>query len=190
MVLFALVLTECLLRPVTFGADQPKLRTYEHLYQNDTYRYSVALPRGIIARGAAPPNPNHGFTIALSVKNESSPVYGPTDSFIWVDGSYIPQDDVQTLADAVQFAIRMTQERRDTKVQVESETEISLGGLRAVRLTSRVDGRGLKVIYQRVIALGEFMYTVGIQTTQARKADDLKLLDEIISGFRLLPAGH
>jgi hypothetical protein len=46
------------------------------------------------------------------------------------------------------------------------------------------------VIYQRVIALGEFMYTVGIQTTQARKADDLKLLDEIISGFRLLPAGH
>ena len=188
-VIVVLALSICGVWSLTLGADQPKFRAYEGVYRNDTYRYSVTLPRGVVGRGSAPPNPNHGFSIELSVGNKAAGVYGGTDSLVWVDGSYVPEDGVETLTDAVHFASRIMERSLDAKLQTESQTETSLGGLKAIRVTWHYDLRKVQMIQQEIIALnGGYMYTLGLRTTPARGSGDTRLFDAIASGFSILPA--
>ena len=167
------------------------VRTYQGIYRNETYTYEVVLPPGVIARGSAAPKPNHGFAVDLYVADKSAAVYRSTDLYLWVDGSYVQEDDVQSLDDAVDFSIRMMERSTGTKAQVVSKKEASLGGVNAMRVSLAFTVRGVSIVEEEVIAVrGAFMYTVGLQTTPKRKARDVVLFEKILSGFKFLPSAR
>jgi len=190
----SLIFAHSLWLPVSVGADRAKVRTYEGLYTNQKYGYSVLLPKGVVALGTAPPNPDHGFTIGSAPAGDSITLYKAHDCYIWVDGNYDPFDEVQTLDDAVRYEIHITEKTVGARVRVESRLQTTLGGLMAVHVIYAFKAEGQPMVGEEVIALRNnernepvFLYTVGMQTTPQSRTANARIWTQIVSAFNTLP---
>lgn len=155
--------------------DSETLRTVR--YNNCDYGYDVALPAGVVAHDTLPPSPNHGFLIALPEVGTTNYVLDGKKRFIWADASYNTTD-----ADSASGLVA----KRDIRPANRSQRQAVLAGLPAIRVTST--HRASAVVELTTVALQEgIIYTFGLQTNGANRAEDEAEYNRIIHGFGLLP---
>lgn len=149
-------------------------------YRNHAgYQYRVVVPAGLTAYRAPSPAPAHGFAIDLSQGE---------DAHIWVDGYYNAAFYPSAL-DAVQRHLQWLKEKNE----VIGEPRLgrrTLAGLRAATLQVHYRDRksGKQRIREEVVAFNkqkEVIYSLSLDTTPARLANDEKTLTAILNSFQL-----
>ena len=108
----------------TPGFDAPDLPHFEKHYANAQYLFSVDLPPGLVAHGAA--GPDHGVGIVLSWEPRA---------YLNVDGTYDAIEWKTPRAAARQLLAWKREE--STAVLSQRQSPVRLGPLRAVRLVVR-----------------------------------------------------
>ena len=122
-------------------ADMPRV---DGFYGNGDYSYSVNVPSGLTAYGAAAPAPNHGVGIVLSWEQRA---------YVFVDATYDVLDWA-TPREAARWELASTRED-STRVLSVRRTSARLGTLRALRqvVRHRCAGRPEVYVDDAVIAL-------------------------------------
>lgn len=166
----------------------------ESRYENNTYGYSVELPRGMVGAGAPPPAPNHGFGIDLDSPHSTDWNTRPDfpKSYLTVDGSYNSLE-WKLLDDAVKSQLSFLREQ-GTNVRVQSRGWTNLGGLRAARIVSTFEKGGEEMVSEEVVAFrrepggaASVVYTIDLSTTLANYERDRPVLDELRRSWHLQP---
>lgn len=159
--------------PVINQADSSSTRI-EGQYRNPEYGYLVNLPPGTTAITAAPPNPQHGFRIDLTPDQAN---------FIWVDGSYNAAE-YESAQEALRVYLEDVAGKRPLKIK-----PVHLGQLTGATASIRYDDPHSKQprIEEEAVALrkNEVVYTIGLQTSEARYAQDQPLFEKIVKSFQL-----
>lgn len=165
----------------TPGFDAPDIPRVEKHYANAQYLYSVDLPAGLVAHGAA--GPDHGVGIVLSWEPRA---------YLNVDGTYDAIEWKTPRAAAKQMLAWKREE--STVVLSHSSRPGRLGPLRAVRLVVRHRCANLPDVYvdDDVVAIDAkqgIVYQVSLTTTEPRYARDKALMDAMLASWRLLKDG-
>lgn len=167
----------------------------ESRYENDTYGFSVELPRGVVGAGATPPAPNHGFGIDLDNPHTTEWNARPDfpKSYLSVDGSYNSLE-WKRLDEAVKSQLNFLREQ-GANVRVRSRELTWLGaGLRAARVVSTYEKDGEEMVSDHLVAFRGMggdapavVYTIDLSTTLVNYERDRPVLDEIRRGWHLQP---
>ncbi len=165
----------------TQGFDAPDMAHFEKHYANVQYLYSVDLPPGLVAYGAA--GPDHGVGIVLSWEPRA---------YLNVDGTYDAIEWRTPRAAAKQMLAWKREE--STVVLSHSSQPARLGPLRAVRLVVRHRCAKLPDVYvdDDVVAIDAkqgIVYQISLTTTEPRYAQDKALMDAMLASWRPLKAG-
>jgi len=148
------------------SSDQP-------LYENHAYGFKVKLPPDVTYTWTVPPNPDHGFGLALQGRGE-----------LWVDASYT--DSLSAAEEAKnQSSGCHVEERRSTK----------LGNRPAIALRfscpAGVDGDAYKELLVLTVSRqgdrSPAVYQVAMRATTSEVLSQNKgLFDKIVAGFRFV----
>lgn len=163
------------------GFDAPDMTRFEKHYANVQYLYSVDLPPGLVAHGAA--GPDHGAGIVLSWEPRA---------YLNVDGTYDAIEWKTPRAAAKQLLAWKREE--STAVLSHTQSPVRLGPLHAVRLVVRHRCAKLPDVYvdDDVVAIDAkqgIVYQVSLTTTEPRYARDKALMDAMLASWRLLKDG-
>ncbi len=165
------------------GFDAPDMARFEKHYANVQYLYSVDLPAGVLAHGAAPPAPDHGVGMVLSWEPRA---------YLNVDGTY---DAIEwKTARAAARQVLAWKREESTAVLSHTQSPARLGALRAVRLVVRHRCAKLPGVYvdDDVVAIDakqNIVYQVSLTTTEPRYARDKALMDAMLASWRQLEPG-
>ncbi len=153
---------------------------HEGRYTNVNFLYSVTIPLGLKCLSTPPPAPHHGCGIDLSKEPKA---------YLWVDGGYKALDRVSS-EDALREAVdSLLQE--GTEMLVLKRVSTQLGDLQAERLTVRYRKAGeveatVKdvVMSLRIVKnYGDIIYTLGLESPEARFAKDDEVFEAILSSW-------
>lgn len=167
-------------------------------YSNCDDGYYVELPNQIVAHGAKPPSPNHGFTIDLADPRSTTDVLGQKLSrYISVENNYNAAE-LPSLAAIVDDDLKsLEQDKSDFHVLERASTR--LDGLNATLLRLRY-AEGTETISEVDIVSyrprgpkgrGDIIYEFRLVTAEDTYSQDKNIFDEILVGFHLtrLPLG-
>lgn len=184
MVLIAAIAGFSVLAAAVDGDDVP---LYRGVYLNRAYGFSVAIPGGLVGKGVRPPNPNHGFIIRLGSAKTKDGVMQLNDRYIWVDGSYPPVDQVQSISDLKGYALSVIRETVGSTFEEKSMRDVELAGLSGTSVVSTFTTGGTHMIDEEIVALGaKAMYTIGLRTTPSDERMDREIFRRVVAGFRVL----
>lgn len=150
-------------------------------YTNPNFLFSIEAPSDLHCETALPPLPNHGCHIDLDTEVKSTlAAYGEYNVFDHAD----PESELISNAGwLLHTGVVLKVLRRETA---------SLGGLKAERLALRFEEPGGSVPRVRdwVVALrsvpqwGDIIYTIGLDTTEERYAQDVVHFDMMVKSWR------
>lgn len=147
------------------------------------YGFYVLLPDGMVAHSTLPPNPVHGFTVALPNVSSRSTVSTDDSRFIWVNAEYNASDAATAKQTIAFYKDLIGRDKPGRKVTLEPAT---LGSLRAMRLLAEYDGTAGKIIEEEVIAVRKnIVYEIGLRTTKAAYGQDRLQFERVLAGFRV-----
>lgn len=142
--------------------------SYSGQYVNRHYGFSVRIPNGFTAEGAAPGAPNHGFLIHFSDIH---------DDYLGVDASYVVAEE-------------STEPSEDRGVIRREHVQIAgLSGTRTLSKTTTEEGEELLldvVTFTRESSDPPIVYTISVRTTPALYEARSKILTEVLKSFQLL----
>jgi hypothetical protein len=147
------------------------------------YGFYVLLPRGVVAHANQPPNPMHGFTVALPDVGTRQEVSTERERFIWVNAEYDMSDSTSvehTIAYYARFAgldelARTVVENRAAKLRTRPGAHIRV----------EYDSPSGKAVEEQVIAVRRnIVYTIGMRTNRHHYEQDRQELERVIAGFR------
>lgn len=157
------VVQRCAAQVQVASSDKP-------LYQNGEYRFSVRVPPNLTYDRTAPPNPDHGFSIAL-----------PHEEKLWVDASLTEDASVAREVRRVQAGCRLEQKKPTV-----------IDGRKAIALQVSCPATAYDTAYEERVLLAEralphrspILYQVGLRTDKGRNsAAATKLFEQLIAGF-------
>jgi hypothetical protein len=151
-------------------------------YTNCDKGWAVDLPRGVLAHGSLPPNPEHGFLISAT-----NP--GTTDE---VTADALRVIDVYDEYDAMEFHTArayLDWELKNTESKVVLDVRGTvLQGLHGIQAKYRVKSSGSEQIVESLIFLRrDIVYHLLLRTTDQYYKADSALFSRIRAGFRMLP---
>lgn len=148
------------------------------LYRNEPYGYVVELPPGLTYALPAPPNPNHGISIAIKERGE-----------LWVDASYV---DSLSLVDEAKTLVG--------DCLVERKRATAMGGRRALQLEFSCPATFSSPAYSELLVFAVHQvgdrspagYQIVLRTERPRRSPEGKsvaltnreLFFNLIKGFR------
>jgi hypothetical protein len=145
----------------------------------------MLLPAGVVGHGTLPPAPNHGIAVRL-------PDIGSTDvvdvekanRFVWVNAEYNVSDD-SSQRGAIEHYLRLHTEGKHGSI---TRQVAKLGSVPATRLKIAYEATNGIVIEEVVFAQrADIVYEIGLKTNGSDYKQDVRLFEQLISGFRLSP---
>lgn len=158
------------------GSDGKSLR-----HTNSEYLFSVEPPAGLLCATDPAPSPNHGCGIELDEAGQA--VISVLGEYNTLDRAS-PRDELNAGAGAMlEPGVTLTVLRREAT---------ALGGLAAERLTLRVEDpktstpriRDQVVAFREAPRRGEIIYTVEMNTPEARYKRDLAVFERVLASWR------
>ncbi len=169
------VASAAVLFAVTGTAQVQVASSDKPLYVNGEYGFSVRIPPSLTYEKTVPPNPDHGFSIAL-----------PRQEKLWVDASATEDASVAHEAHRVEAGCRLR-----------AKKPMLLSGRKATVLQVSCPATAYDVAYEERVLLADvlmphrspILYQVGLRTDKGRNsAAATRLFEQLIAGFRFSPA--
>ena len=163
------------------GFDGPDMRSFQGSYTNPNYGFSVTIPPGLVGHDSPAPMPHHGFGIVLSWEPRA---------YAWTNGEY----NAQGWQSVHEATLQVLAWNRETVGKILSSEVIpmTIGGRVGERLILRYEcnenqtRRVLhEVVFMREHSIGT-LYQVGLDTTESREGDDLKVFDQLTSSWQFV----
>lgn len=150
-------------------------------YANCDYGFYVILPAGFVAHSSRPPNPNHGFLVALPDVGRTQYASSADERFVWTNAEYNSLDftSLKAAADYQLSVMRAKAEFREL-----TDERFRFDAKPAIKIKGEYDGLQGRVVEERVVALrAGIVYEVGLMTKVGDYPGDKKAFDRILSGF-------
>ncbi len=157
-------------------------------YTNCDKGYAVSLPKGVVAHGGLPPNPNHGFLVSASAPDTVAEVTLETERLVGVYDTYDGMEDGSAQA----YLSRELNQAGSVEVLALNETKFR--GLPAAYVNYRkktgdvaVDTAETIVFRSHPKNLSSIFYIIWLSTPSSHYQEDHKLFEQVRDGFLLLP---
>ncbi len=157
-------------------------------YTNCDKGYAVSLPKGVVAHGGLPPNPNHGFLVSASAPDTVAEVTLETERLVGVYDTYDGMEDGSAQA----YLSRELNQAGSVEVLALNETKFR--GLPAAYVHYRKKTGDVAVDTEETIVfrshpknLSSIFYIIWLSTPSSHYQEDHKLFEQVRDGFLLLP---
>jgi hypothetical protein len=170
----------------------PDETIWREKYTNCDKAYTVSLPKGVVAHGGLPPNPNHGFLVSAKAPDTTAEVTLKAERLVGVYDTY----------DAMEYGSAQAYLSRELKqaglVEVLAQNETKFLGLPAAYLHLRKKTGDVAVETEEIIVfrrhpknLSSIFYVIWLSTPSSHFEEDHKIFEQIRDGFHLLsgPSG-
>jgi hypothetical protein len=159
------------------GFDSPENRSFRGRYENPNYYFGVTIPPDLTGHDGPAPNPHHGFGIVLSWEPRS---------YAWVDGTYNALFYPGPRA-ALRAHLGYLREDGASVVAVRT-SRIKLGGLPSSLQVVRYKcpkTPGYRIVRQTIVIRNGVVYTVGLDSPEARDKEDSLVFDALLATWHL-----
>ena len=157
-------------------------------YKNCDKGYSVILPKGVIAHGDLPPNPNHGFPVSASDPDTRAEVSLRAQRLVGVYDSY----------DAMDFGSAQSYLKAELEhigpVEVLESRDTNFRGLPLSYIHYRKGTGGSAIETEETIVYRSHpknssptFYIIWLRTPRSHYKEDDKLYQLICNGFNIVP---
>jgi hypothetical protein len=161
-------------------------------YSNCQHGYYFLLPTGVVAHGARPLAPHHGFLVKLpEVGTNAHVVSDNSDRLVWVNGEFNVTEQT-TLSGFADEEIDITATER-TQFKVTERHSTTLEGRPAIEFKAEYEAPRGRVIEEVLVALhADVAYELGLKTTPEHYAEDRRVFEQLIAGIRFtrIPKGQ
>ena len=165
--------------------QSPRASVFRGQDENLVLGYSVRIPKGLRGRSAPPPQPQHGFVIALSQKPGAE---------LSVDASYNALE-WNTLSDAFNYYYQELLSKSGD-VRILEKRNINWSGRRAIKFTLQYKNKGSRRdrIESSIISFrtcpgesAEIVYAIDLHTSLNRSRKDKALMKQVYTSMKLFP---
>lgn len=170
--------------PIPRITDSESETLWTERFAHCDYGFYVLLPAGVVAHANKPPNPLHGFVIALPEVGTRQQVSIERARVIWVNAEYDASDSSSTKESAATYLHGVGEGAPSRKV-IEWRSA-KLGTLPATRIKVEYESARGKVVEEVVVAVrGNIVYEIGLRTAENRYREDKQQFEQIVKGFRV-----